>query len=98
MLTGRDVPATEAVAMGLVDHVVERKDFEAESRRFVQQLGGVPTAVSRNIKALVDHVSPLTSPATEAQAVRAFASTWVSEDHWEAVERDAQRRRAARGR
>lgn len=98
LLTGRDLAAPEAAAAGLVNYVVERADFDDAVDRLLGDLGTVPPVAARGIKNLLDRVSPPTSPTTEELGVAAFAATWISDDHWDAVERQERRRREARAR
>lgn len=54
-----------------------------------RQWRGLPMTVLGPLKELVDEVQPPTSPPPAARAVDAFAASWVSDDHWAAVERMA---------
>jgi hypothetical protein len=45
---------------------------------------------------MVESVQPASRPDLELQSTAVFADTWVSEAHWEAVDRMAERRRPAR--
>lgn len=98
LFTGRDVTARQASEMGLVDRVFERDEFTQGVDDFLQSLTQVPPAVAGGIKGLVDRVVPPSWPQTADQAVNAFATTWVADEHWAALRRqDEQRRRRRSG-
>ncbi|GGV44430.1 enoyl-CoA hydratase [Actinomadura cremea] len=78
---GETLGAAEAQRVGLVDRVVPRATFEQDWRALARSLA---TAPAREIKRVAAGVG-------EDEAARAFARLWVSDEHWQAVERMANR-------
>jgi enoyl-CoA hydratase len=100
LLTGAVLTAGEAAAVGLVEQVVDRPGFDAAVVALLTQLAAVPPAAARGIRALVDDVWRPDSPQTTEPAATAFARSWVSDEHWQAVDEQARlraERRAASG-
>jgi enoyl-CoA hydratase/carnithine racemase len=95
--TGRAFTASEAYGFGLVEEVVPPADFEKSWRLLLQDLADSSSVALRSIKAAVGTVAPPTWPDLAESSSAAFAGTWVSEAHWDAVERLTERRRLARG-
>jgi enoyl-CoA hydratase/carnithine racemase len=91
-LTGERVGATEAAALGLVDVVVPRAEFDARCAEFVRRMVGQGPGVVRAIKAAVRAARPNTHPELAADAVAAFARLWTAQPHWSAVEASVARR------
>jgi enoyl-CoA hydratase/carnithine racemase len=89
--TGRMVTATEAQAMGLVDDVVPREEFDSAWRGLAAQFANLPPASARAIKAVVAAARPNHHPHLEKAAVRDFAEHWVADAHWDAVAGSATR-------
>jgi enoyl-CoA hydratase/carnithine racemase len=81
--TGTVLTADQAERVGLVDRVLPRATFETEWRSFARALANRPAC---EIKRVLSGV-----PADEA--VAAFASLWVSDDHWAAADRVMNRSR-----
>jgi enoyl-CoA hydratase len=81
--TGTVLTADEAERVGLVDRVLPRATFETEWRSLARALANRP---ARDIKRVISGV-----PADDA--VAAFASLWVSDEHWEAADRVMKRSR-----
>lgn len=94
--TGRVLTAREASALGIVEELLPRAGFEEGWRGLVWGLAAASPLSLRAIKAVVGAVAPPVRPDLEATSTGAFAATWVSEEHWEAVEMLAERRRLAR--
>jgi enoyl-CoA hydratase len=92
LLTGEVLDAVGAQGIGLVEQVVAREQFDAAGRELMTQLAAVPPAAARGIRALIDEVWAPLSPHTTEAATQAFARSWVSDDHWDAVERQARLR------
>jgi enoyl-CoA hydratase/carnithine racemase len=92
LLTGSVLTAEEAARTGLVEEVVARADFDVAADRLLTQLAALPAAAARGIRELVDQVWRPDSPATTKDATTAFARSWVSEEHWGAVEVQARLR------
>jgi enoyl-CoA hydratase/carnithine racemase len=100
LLTGAVLTAEAAARIGLVEEVVDRADFDVAADRLLTQLAELPAAAARGIRDLVDRVWAPESPDTTEHATTAFARSWVSDEHWEAVDVRARlraERRAAAG-
>ncbi|WP_029432314.1 enoyl-CoA hydratase/isomerase family protein [Blastococcus sp. URHD0036] len=71
--SGTVLDPVEAQRLGLVDVVLPRASFEAGWRELARSLANRPAG----------EIKRITAPdATAEDAVRAFAGTWVSDDHW----------------
>jgi enoyl-CoA hydratase/carnithine racemase len=81
--TGAVLTADQAEKVGLVDRVLPRATFESEWRSLARALANRP---ARDIKRVMSGV-----PASDA--VAAFASLWVSDEHWAAADRVMKRSR-----
>ncbi|MGC1738991.1 enoyl-CoA hydratase/isomerase family protein [Mycobacterium sp.] len=81
--TGAVLTADQAEKVGLVDRVLPRATFETEWRSLARALANRPAG---DIKRVVSGV-----PASDA--VAAFASLWVSDEHWAAADRVMKRSR-----
>jgi enoyl-CoA hydratase len=81
--TGTVLTADQAERVGLVDRVLPRATFDTEWRSFARALANRPAS---KIKRVVKGV-----PASDA--VAAFASLWVSDEHWAAADRVMNRSR-----
>ena len=80
---GSVLTADQAERVGLVDRVLPRATFDTEWRSFARALANRPAgAIKRVIKGV---------PADDA--VAAFASLWVSDEHWAAADRVMNRSR-----
>jgi enoyl-CoA hydratase/carnithine racemase len=75
---GAVVDATEAARLGLVDHVYPRESFEASWRALAHSLAHRPAVEIKKIVA---------GGATPREAVEAFASLWVTDEHWAEVDK-----------
>ena len=81
--TGTVLTADQAERVGLVDRVLPRATFDTEWRSFARALANRPAGA---IKRVISGV-----PADDA--VAAFASLWVSDEHWAAADRVMNRSR-----
>jgi enoyl-CoA hydratase len=81
--TGAVLTADQAERVGLVDRVLPRATFETEWRSLARSLANRPAS---EIKRVIKGV-----PADDA--VAAFASLWVSDEHWAAADRVMKRSR-----
>jgi enoyl-CoA hydratase len=79
--TGAVLTADQAEKVGLVDRVLPRATFETEWRSLARALANRPAG---DIKRVMSGV-----PASDA--VAAFASLWVSDEHWAAADRVMKR-------
>ncbi len=55
MLTGRDVGAAEALAIGWLDRLVPAADLEADGLRLARRIAAMPAASVAAVKRVVDH-------------------------------------------
>jgi crotonobetainyl-CoA hydratase len=85
LLTGRRVPAREALELGLINEVVPRAELDAAVDRWVQAMLACAPLSLRAIKQVVRRTATLTS--AEAQTVRlpALMAALQSEDSKEGV-------------
>jgi enoyl-CoA hydratase/carnithine racemase len=83
--TGAVLTADQAEKVGLVDRVLPRATFETEWRSMARALANRPAG---DIKRVMSGV-----PASDA--VAAFASLWVSDEHWAAADRVMNRSRSS---
>ena len=83
--TGSVLDAAEAQRLGLLDVVVPRASFEDEWRALARKLAAPPVAA---IKHVIAGVSP-------EEAINAFATLWVSDEHWAAADRVMNRAKGA---
>jgi enoyl-CoA hydratase len=81
--TGAVLNADQAERVGLIDRVLPRATFETEWRSLARALANRPAG---DIKRVMSGV-----PAGDA--VAAFASLWVSDEHWAAADRVMKRSR-----
>jgi enoyl-CoA hydratase/carnithine racemase len=79
--TGMILTAQEAQRSGLVDHLIPRASFAAESRTIAKALAHRPAG---EIKRVMRGV-------TTTEAVSAFARLWVSDEHWTAADKVMKR-------
>ena len=85
MLTGRRVPASEALSLGIVNDVVPRAELDAAVDRWLKDILACAPLSVRAIKQVVRRTAHLS--ASEAQATRlpALVAALVSEDSDEGV-------------
>lgn len=57
IMIGRPVKANEALALGLVNKVVEFENLESETMKFAQKLNDLPSIALGNMKALVNRAA-----------------------------------------
>lgn len=96
LTTGRRVEAAEALAIGLVDGVVPRAEFDERCRELLDTLAEHPRQVVTGLKRTVEAVQPAAMPHLEAAAVEIFAGTWTSDEHWSRAEQLERARKARR--
>lgn len=80
-------PAAEAAALGLVDVVVRREDFDAEVAALAARIAEQAPGTSRKVKAVLAAADPHAHPALAATASDHFATLWTADAHWAAVDR-----------
>jgi enoyl-CoA hydratase len=81
--TGTILTAEQAERVGLVDRVLPRATFDTEWRALARALANKPAG---EIKRVISGV-------TAREAIAAFASLWVSDEHWAAADRVMNRTR-----
>ena len=91
MLTGQNVSADEALALGLVSRVVPTGEHVAEARAFVQRLAGQPPAAVRLTKRLLRDDSPGLEQRMAAE-LELFVERLQSPEFMEAVSAFLQKR------
>jgi enoyl-CoA hydratase len=85
LLTGQVIDAHEALRIGIVDEVVQPGEVIAAARKLADEIANHAPLATRAIKRALDEGAQLSGiEATEFEA-QAFARTWVSDDHWEAL-------------
>jgi enoyl-CoA hydratase/carnithine racemase len=89
--TGTLVSAAAAERWGLLEEVVPRETFDARCIALRESIAARPAAALRGLKAIACQVRPPVNDITATDAVRCFAESWVSEDHWSAVSAQAGR-------
>jgi enoyl-CoA hydratase/carnithine racemase len=92
MATGDLYTAAQAQALGLLDLVVPRAQFDAEVASLATRLAALAPGTTRSIKSVLLAAQPTVHPQTEDDATRVFAELWNAEAHWDAVARLEQRR------
>ena len=85
LLTGRRVPAREALALGLVNEVVQRADLDAAVDRWVDQVLACAPLSVRAIKAVARRTAHLTAREAQAQKLPALVEALASDDSQEGV-------------
>jgi len=93
MLTGRRVPATEALALGIVNEVVPRAGLDEAVDRWLKDILSCAPLSIRAIKQVVRQTAHLS--ASEAQATRlpALVEALASEDSEEGVKAFVEKRK-----
>ncbi len=81
--SGTVLTADQAEKVGLVDRVLPRATFDTEWRSLARTLANKPAG---EIKRVMSGVPP-------SDAIAAFASLWVSDEHWAAADRVMNRGR-----
>jgi enoyl-CoA hydratase/carnithine racemase len=87
-----DAPA--AYALGLVDVVVARDQFESEWRAVARRLADTAPGATRAIKSVLGAAVPTHRPDLEADAAATFAQLWTADAHWDAVDALERKRRS----
>jgi len=81
--TGAVLTADQAEKVGLVDRVLPRATFQTEWRSLARALANRPAG----------DINRVMSGVPASDAVAAFASLWVSDEHWAAADRVMKRSR-----
>jgi crotonobetainyl-CoA hydratase len=85
LLTGRRVPAREALALGLVNEVAPRADLDAAVDRWVAEILACAPLSVRAIKAVARRTAHLTAREAQAQRLPALVAALASDDSQEGV-------------
>jgi crotonobetainyl-CoA hydratase len=85
LLTGRRVPAHEALALGIVNEVVPRRDLDSTVERWVQDILACAPLSVRAIKQVVRRAAHLSASEAQAQRLPALIEALESEDSQEGV-------------
>jgi len=85
LLTGRRVPAHEALALGIVNEVVPRADLDAAVQRWVDAVLACAPLSVRAIKAVARRTAHLTAREAQAQRLPALVAALQSDDSREGV-------------
>jgi enoyl-CoA hydratase/carnithine racemase len=88
-----DAPA--AHALGLVDIVVPREQFETEWRAVARRLADTAPGATQAIKSVLGAAVPAHRPDLEADATATFARLWTADAHWDAVDALERKRRSS---
>jgi crotonobetainyl-CoA hydratase len=85
LLTGRRVPAREALSLGIINEVVARADLDAAVERWVAEILACAPLSVRAIKAVARRTAHLTAGEAQAQRLPALVDAISSEDGVEGV-------------
>ena len=85
LLTGRRVPAQEALALGLVNEVVAASDLDAAVERWTREILACAPLSVRAIKAVARRTAHLSAREAQAQRLPALVAALESEDSEEGV-------------
>jgi crotonobetainyl-CoA hydratase len=85
LLTGRRVPAREALTLGIINEVVPRADLDTAVERWVSQILACAPLSIRAIKAVARHTAHLSAREAQAQRLPALTAALASEDSAEGV-------------
>jgi crotonobetainyl-CoA hydratase len=85
LLTGRRVPAREALALGIVNEVVPRSDLDSSVDRWIQEIVACAPLSVRAIKQVVRRAAHLSASEAQAQRLPALIEALESEDSQEGV-------------
>src|SRR4051812_12731980 len=91
--TGEQYDAATAHRLGLVDIVVPRAEFDATWRTLARALADQAPGATRAIKSVIAPAAPALHRRHEAAATDAFATLWVADAHWAAVDALTAKRR-----
>jgi enoyl-CoA hydratase/carnithine racemase len=86
LLTGRRVPAREALALGIVNDVVPRSELDATVDRWLQDILACAPLSVRAIKQVVRRTAHLSAREAQAQRLPALIEALESEDSQEGVQ------------
>jgi len=84
--TGEQYDAPTARELGLIDVVVPRDQFGERWWALARQLAEQAPGATRAIKSVIAPAAPALHRQLEAAATDAFATLWVADAHWAAVD------------
>jgi enoyl-CoA hydratase/carnithine racemase len=93
MLTGRRVPAAEALSLGIVNEVVPRAELDAAVERWLKNLLACAPLSVRAIKQVVRRTAHLSASKAQATRLPALVDALVSEDSQEGVKAFIEKRK-----
>jgi crotonobetainyl-CoA hydratase len=93
LLTGRRVPASEALALGIVNEVVPGKALDEAVDRWLQQILACAPLSVRAIKQVVRQTAHLSASEARAARLPALVEALVSEDANEGVKAFVEKRK-----
>ena len=85
LLTGRRVPAREALALGIINEVVARADLDSAVDRWLADILACAPLSVRAIKSVARRTAHLTAREAQAQRLPALIAALASEDSQEGV-------------
>jgi enoyl-CoA hydratase/carnithine racemase len=95
--TGSPLDAATALAWGLVEETVPRPAFEARFAAVLERIAAAPREALVGIKGVAERAAAAARPDLSRLAAEAFATTWIAEAHWNAVDAMDRRRRSKAG-
>ena len=93
--TGEVYDAEPAQRLGLIDLVVPRAMFDKEWRALAERLASTAPGTSRAVKSVLAAATPTLHPHLEENATHTFATLWMADAHWAAVDALEQKRARA---
>ncbi|MBV9283867.1 MAG: enoyl-CoA hydratase/isomerase family protein [Acidimicrobiia bacterium] len=90
--SGEVYDAEAAQRLGLLDIVVPRASFDKEWRALAERIAGTAPGTSRAVKSVLAASTPTSHPHLEENATDVFATLWMADAHWAAVEALEQKR------
>jgi enoyl-CoA hydratase/carnithine racemase len=90
--TGEVYDAEAAQRLGLIDLVVPRATFDKEWRALAERIAGAAPGTSRAVKSVLAASTPTLHPHLEENATDVFATLWMADAHWAAVDALEQKR------
>lgn len=90
--SGEVYDAEAAQRLGLIDVVVSRAIFDKEWRALAERIAGTAPGTSRSVKSVLAAAAPTLHPHLEENATDVFATLWMADAHWAAVDALEQKR------